>query len=71
MKRLKTVYPLASVKTTGHSLGGALAQLSGMDLINAGYEVSSYIFGTPRIGNIEFITFSNSKYSDLHYVVNH
>lgn len=45
VKRLKGLYTTASVKTTGHSLGGAMAQLTGMDLIKAGYSVSMYNFG--------------------------
>ena len=45
VKRLKGLYPTAQVKTTGHSLGGAMAQLTGMDLIKAGYSVSMYNFG--------------------------
>lgn len=34
--RLKAIYPDYSVKTTGHSLGGALAQLTAMMLIKNG-----------------------------------
>ena len=51
VKRLLGIYPTASVKTTGHSLGGAMAQLTGMDLIKAGYNVQMYNFGQPRVGD--------------------
>ncbi len=33
------MWPKYQVKVTGHSLGGALAQITGMRLIQAGYDV--------------------------------
>lgn len=45
VQRLKELYPTYSVKTTGHSLGGALAFLTQMDLIKDGYDVTMYNFG--------------------------
>jgi triacylglycerol lipase len=41
---------------TGHSLGAALAQLAALRLTKAGYRVRSvFTFGTPRIGDMEFV----------------
>lgn len=41
---------------TGHSLGGALAQLAALRLTKSGYRVQAvYTFGTPRIGNKAFV----------------
>ncbi len=45
VQRLKLLYPTYSVKTTGHSLGGALALLTQLDLIKDGYDVDMYNFG--------------------------
>jgi len=42
------------VVVTGHSLGGALATLGAADLADEGYNVSSYTFGSPRVGNYNF-----------------
>ena len=42
------------VLVTGHSLGGAMATLAAVDLVNARYTVDLITFGTPRVGNKEF-----------------
>ncbi|XP_046858009.1 lipase-like [Xenia sp. Carnegie-2017] len=42
------------VLVTGHSLGGAMATLAAVDLINAGYQVDLITFGAPRVGNKAF-----------------
>jgi triacylglycerol lipase len=42
---------------TGHSLGGALAQLAGVDL---GYARAIYTFGQPRVGNADFARSTNA-----------
>ena len=68
---MKSLYPHAKVHTTGHSLGGALAQITGVDLINAGFKVDSYTFGAPRLGNAEYLLYSEEMYSDVHHVVWH
>jgi len=39
----KTIY------LTGHSLGGAIAQIIGLWLDNAGYNVQIYTFGSPKV----------------------
>lgn len=43
-----------NVVCTGHSLGGAVATLTAIDLQINKFNVSLYTFGTPPIGNIEF-----------------
>ena len=50
---LKAMYPTAQVRTTGHSLGAALATLTAMDLALV-YPVSCYNYGSPRVGNTAF-----------------
>jgi len=54
VQRLKAMFPNYAVKTAGHSLGGALALLAQLDLIAAGYEVTMYNFGQPRVGDKAF-----------------
>ena len=44
----KTVY------LTGHSLGGAVAQIIGLWLHNAGYHVQIYTFGSPKVSTSFF-----------------
>lgn len=61
VKRLTSAYPLYSVKTTGHSLGAALATLTQMDLIKNGYSAVNYNFGQPRVGDASFSSFATSK----------
>ena len=65
VERLKRIYPTAAVKTTGHSLGGALATLAGMDLIKAGFDTSCYNYGSPRVGTIGFSSFVGTIMTDM------
>ena len=59
--RLRLTYPTAAVKTTGHSLGAALATLAAMDLVAAGYTVETYNFGSPRVGDKNFSAIAGTK----------
>jgi len=43
-----------SLFLTGHSLGGAMAILSGLHLATLGKEVMVYTFGTPKVGSRAF-----------------
>ena len=45
VKRLKSLYKSYTVKTTGHSLGGALAQVTAMELIKNGINATMINFG--------------------------
>ena len=48
-----------------------MAQFTGMDLIKAGFQVYSYTFGSPRVGNAEYMIYSEDMYADVHHVVWH
>jgi alpha-beta hydrolase superfamily lysophospholipase len=61
MKALKKANPTYRIVTTGHSLGGALAQLAATDLRNKGYDVTAYTYGSPRIGNDKLCTFISNQ----------
>jgi predicted lipase len=58
------------VKVTGHSLGGALAELTGLRLSLAGTHVYMISFGQPKIGDEAFANFSNSHFAEQWRVVN-
>lgn len=45
VKRLKSLHSTYAVKVTGHSLGGALAQLTAMELIKNGIHATMINFG--------------------------
>jgi hypothetical protein len=43
-----------TILLTGHSLGGAMAQIIGLWLDDDGYDVQIYTFGSPKISNVDF-----------------
>lgn len=56
----------------GHSLGGALATLSAVDVKHnvPGKEVSCYTFGSPKVGNADFVKFYNGRVPQTFRFVN-
>ncbi len=58
---------------TGHSLGGSLATLAGIQLQMCGYGVDGiYTFGTPRVGDRSFaLQFNRRLYRHTFRLVNH
>jgi putative lipase involved disintegration of autophagic bodies len=62
VKSLKAWFPGFTIKVTGHSMGGALAQLAGMNLVYEGYNVSMINFGAPRVGDQMYAEFSNRMF---------
>ncbi|GFH48427.1 hypothetical protein CTEN210_04903 [Chaetoceros tenuissimus] len=54
--------PFFDVISTGHSFGGAMAILSSMRYANTrgSIMISSYVFGCPKIGNLDFRYYVNS-----------
>jgi hypothetical protein len=64
--------PLPKVVTVGHSLGGALAILSALDIaFNVpGKVVSCYTFGAPKVGNASFAKTYQEKVTQTFRFVN-
>jgi triacylglycerol lipase len=60
VRKLLAALPKRPVWVTGHSLGGALATLAALRLVQDGYEVRGvYTYGSPRVGNRFFHSFYN------------
>lgn len=53
----KQTYPNYTVVVTGHSLGGAVATIATAHLRATGTPCSLYTFGSPRVGNQDFVDF--------------
>jgi predicted lipase len=68
VKRLKSLHSTYAVKTTGHSLGGALAHLTALALIADGIPTTMINFGQPRTGDATFATFSATKLTSFRVV---
>ncbi|KAF7314506.1 Lipase-3 domain-containing protein [Mycena kentingensis (nom. inval.)] len=66
VKRLIAEKGATQVTTVGHSLGGALAELDALSLrlnLPAEIGVNAVTYGTPRVGNPEFVKFFDSQVS--------
>ena len=59
------MYPTARVKTTGHSLGAAMATLTAMDLARYYPDVQCYNYGSPRVGDKAFSAFAGTMMTDF------
>jgi hypothetical protein len=66
VKKLHEMSPDYEIIITGHSLGAALATLVSIDLIheNLGFTIAMQNFGSPRIGDDNFVKFASSIISD-------
>lgn len=70
LQNLMNLHKKASVYITGHSLGGAVAVLAAVDLNQMGIPIQAiYTFGQPRVGNSNFADYLNSKFPQLHRVI--
>jgi len=60
------------IHITGHSLGGALAVVCALDLIESSFPlpITVYTFGEPRVGNIYFAQYFDAHIPDNWRVVN-
>jgi hypothetical protein len=70
VKAARATNPSYTVIITGHSLGGAIATVSGAYLRVAGIPCDINTYGSPRVGNSNFVNFVNSQ-AGAHYRVTH
>lgn len=57
VQNLKLEFPDYKVIVTGHSLGAAISQFLGLELIHAGIDATVYNYGQPRLGDLNFAVF--------------
>lgn len=75
-EQLRTSCPDCSFLITGHSLGGSLAQLAGLYLVEKmngkrpRFTPLIYTFGSPRVGNSAFADYAATQLSQVYRVVN-
>lgn len=62
--RLQALYPNFEVKVTGHSMGAAMAQLTGLRLNTSGIKSYMINFGQPRVGNEAYANFANENFTE-------
>ncbi|RAR12769.1 lipase precursor [Stemphylium lycopersici] len=56
-------YPNYKLVLVGHSLGGAVATLAGLDFKARGWDPHVTTFGEPRLGNKEFNTYIDDRFN--------
>jgi hypothetical protein len=56
-------YPNYKLELVGHSLGGAVAALAGLDFKARGWNAHVTTFGEPRLGNKEFTTYIDERFN--------
>lgn len=69
---LSNYYDSTNLLITGHSLGGAISTLLAYDIVskNKPYKITLITFGSPRVGNINFIKDFN-KYNIYSHRITH
>ncbi|KAI1853683.1 hypothetical protein JX265_003983 [Neoarthrinium moseri] len=66
----KKAHPDYSIVFTGHSLGAAIATLGAAYVRNKGYAIDIYGYGSPRVGNKEFVAYVTAQ-AGAEYRVTH
>jgi len=56
-------YPGYQLTLVGHSLGGAVAALAGLDFVSRGWDPMVTTFGEPRIGNKVLMEYMDARFS--------
>jgi len=62
LERLVAKYPDYQVTLVGHSLGGAVAALAGLEFEGRGWEPQVTTFGEPRIGNRALMEYIDDRF---------
>eukprot|EP01129_Flabellula_baltica_P012080 TRINITY_DN539_c0_g2_i1.p1 TRINITY_DN539_c0_g2~~TRINITY_DN539_c0_g2_i1.p1 ORF type:complete len:305 (-),score=61.74 TRINITY_DN539_c0_g2_i1:45-959(-) len=74
VRKAQSICPTCQVKVTGHSLGGALAVLSAMDVSDilniSSSDIRLITLGMPRVGNSNFADYVSTKVSESWRLVN-
>jgi hypothetical protein len=66
VKSLQFQYTGYSVVVTGHSYGASCGQLLAMELVKNGIEVKLYDYGQPRVGDVKYAVFVNTKIDEYY-----
>jgi len=72
--KIKSKYTIKQLIATGHSLGGALALIAGLEMkMNYGnlFEVHVHNFGQPRVANANLAQFMKSKLNSIFRVTHY
>jgi len=64
LELLRQAHPTFKIYTTGHSLGGAVAVMAAAHMHLLGWNVTSYSYGQPRVGNPAFAQWFQSVEPD-------
>ncbi|TVY81187.1 Lipase A [Lachnellula suecica] len=67
LTRLKTQYPSYDLSLVGHSLGGAVAALAGLECEALGWEPTVTTFGEPRVGNAGLRDYIDDAFGEGRY----
>ncbi|OTA67853.1 lipase [Hypoxylon sp. EC38] len=70
LKEAKKANPSYRTVFTGHSLGGAVATVAAANARNEGYDADLITYGSPRVGNQEFVDFVTNQ-TGAEYRVTH
>ncbi|GME72359.1 unnamed protein product [Ambrosiozyma monospora] len=68
LKSLKDEYPDYSVLVTGHSLGGALASLTGVELYLMGFEPTVVTYAAPKVFNKDMVEWVDQVFNTDQYL---
>jgi pimeloyl-ACP methyl ester carboxylesterase len=60
---LLSTYPTHTLVLVGHSLGGAVATLAGLDFLGRGWHPIVTTFGEPRLGNYPFTQYVDARFN--------
>jgi len=60
---LVAAYPAYKLHLVGHSLGGAVATLAGLDFMSAGWRPTVTTYGEPRIGNSALMAYIDARFN--------
>lgn len=66
LERQVFLFPHYKLNLVGHSLGGAVAALAGLDMLAHGWDPTVTTFGEPRVGNKGLVNYIDDRFGLLH-----